>query len=50
MMQASLPDDDVDTTPHSRGMIRPSCASMSALENQRAQGMPGAGRTRELVC
>ena len=36
-----------DARPHSRGMNCPGFASAIALEGQRAQGMPGAGRTRE---
>ena len=35
------------TTPHSRGTNCPGDAATSALESQRAQGMPDAGRTRE---
>jgi hypothetical protein len=36
--------------PHSRGMKCPSCASCMSLERKRAQGKPGARRTRSLVC
>jgi hypothetical protein len=36
---------------HSRGAMRPSCASISTLSsNKRAQGKPGARCTRGLVC
>src|SRR5258708_4803017 len=38
-------------TPRSRGARRPSCAkTVSPLLDQRAQGMPGAQRTRSLAC
>ena len=37
--------------PHSRGAMRPSFASIAALDkNKRAQGKPGARCTRGLVC
>jgi hypothetical protein len=40
-----------DVKQHSRGAIsRPGFASQVALKKTRAQGMPGAGRTRSLVC
>jgi hypothetical protein len=38
------------TPPRSRGATRPSCAAISALEKQRAQGKPGARRTHSLAC
>ena len=40
-----------DVRPHSRGTLRPSFASMAALDNnKRAQGKPGARCTRGLAC
>jgi hypothetical protein len=43
-----------NTRPHSRGAMRPSCAKTTRPRNlspkQRAWGMPGARRTRSLVC
>jgi hypothetical protein len=35
-------------SPHSRGAMRPRFANNPAPENQRAQGMPGAGCARSL--
>jgi len=42
--------NDVDTPTPSRHASRPSCAGKSALENQRAQGKPGARCTRSRAC
>ena len=39
-----------DTLPRSRGAFRPSYAKHLAPINERAWGMPGARRTRSLVC
>jgi len=39
----------LDTTPQSRGSMRPSCAKHSP-RNERAQGRPGARCTRGLMC
>src|SRR3981189_575016 len=39
-----------DVRPHSRGAMRPSFASIAALDKKRAQGKPGARCTRGLVC
>ena len=41
---------EVDTPPHSRGAIRPSCACNFRPRNQRAQGMPGAWCARSRAC
>jgi len=44
-----IPREDV--RPHSRGAMRPSFASIAALDNnKRAQGKPGARCTRGLAC
>ena len=40
----------IDTPPHSRGTMRPSCCVNVPLEKQRAQGMPGARCARSRVC
>src|SRR6266581_3475169 len=37
-------------TPRSRGARRPSCARTVRPRKQRAQGMPGAQRTRSIAC
>ena len=42
--------NDVDMTSHSRGMSRPSFRFRLPLSNQRAQGRPGACRTRGPAC
>src|SRR6202011_2636753 len=39
-----------DTSPRSRGAMRPSCAGTIRPGKQRAWGMPGARRTRSLAC
>src|SRR3954449_1885634 len=39
-----------NTTPRSRGAMRPSCARIMRPELTRAWGMPGAHRTRSLAC
>jgi hypothetical protein len=44
---AELQAADEGTTSYSRDIICPSFAAIITLENKRAQGMPGAGRTRE---
>src|SRR5262249_1175676 len=40
----------VHAAQHSRGEIRPSFCKSRVPLDERAQGMPGAGRTRSLVC
>src|SRR5882724_11208060 len=49
---AFAPRNDVhpDMPPRSRGAMRPSFAKTMSLDNQRAQGMPGANCTRSLAC
>ena len=39
----------ISAPPHSRGAKRPGCAGILRLENQRAQGIPGARCARSLV-
>jgi hypothetical protein len=40
----------LNTTPQSRGAMRPSFSKIIRPKNKRAQGMPGACCTRGLVC
>jgi len=43
-------NDERDTRPRSRGTTCPSFAIASPSKSERAQGMPGVGRTRSLAC